>query len=151
MYEQVAGASKAGMGGGSCSSSKLPRLNGNVVVLGAGDTAFDCATSALRCGAKKVVGYGSMDSIMIAGTTALLYMSSTNILIFRYVDRNNNNWFYFLDTLLLSLNLDPMKPLCLLSFPLEHGSPTFPPLTIIDRCMWLSAKAFRACAPCQRR
>lgn len=33
---------------------QLPRLYGNVVVLGAGDTAFDCATSALRCGAKKV-------------------------------------------------------------------------------------------------
>lgn len=32
----------------------LPRLNGKVIVLGAGDTAFDCATSALRCGAKKV-------------------------------------------------------------------------------------------------
>jgi NADPH-dependent glutamate synthase beta subunit-like oxidoreductase len=29
-------------------------LYGNVVVLGAGDTAFDCATSALRCGARKV-------------------------------------------------------------------------------------------------
>ena len=42
------------MGGGSCGGSKLPRLSGNVVVLGAGDTAFDCATSALRCGAKKV-------------------------------------------------------------------------------------------------
>ncbi|RXG55874.1 hypothetical protein Avbf_11372 [Armadillidium vulgare] len=27
---------------------------GNVLVLGAGDTAFDCATSALRCGAKRV-------------------------------------------------------------------------------------------------
>jgi NADPH-dependent glutamate synthase beta subunit-like oxidoreductase len=34
--------------------SQLPSLHGNVVVLGAGDTAFDCATSALRCGAKKV-------------------------------------------------------------------------------------------------
>jgi dihydropyrimidine dehydrogenase (NADP+) len=34
--------------------SALPSLHGNVVVLGAGDTAFDCATSALRCGAKKV-------------------------------------------------------------------------------------------------
>jgi dihydropyrimidine dehydrogenase (NADP+) len=32
----------------------LPSLHGNVVVLGAGDTAFDCATSALRCGARKV-------------------------------------------------------------------------------------------------
>ena len=34
--------------------SKLPRIYGNVIVLGVGDTAFDCATSALRCGAKKV-------------------------------------------------------------------------------------------------
>lgn len=34
--------------------SELPVLHGNVIVLGAGDTAFDCATSALRCGAKKV-------------------------------------------------------------------------------------------------
>ncbi|KAK0157682.1 hypothetical protein PV328_011391 [Microctonus aethiopoides] len=36
------------------SSNSLPSLHGNVIVLGAGDTAFDCATSALRCGAKKV-------------------------------------------------------------------------------------------------
>ena len=34
--------------------SKLPELNGVVIVLGAGDTAFDCCTSALRCGAKRV-------------------------------------------------------------------------------------------------
>ncbi|XP_076321600.1 dihydropyrimidine dehydrogenase [NADP(+)]-like isoform X2 [Tachypleus tridentatus] len=34
--------------------SVLPHFYGNVIVLGAGDTAFDCATSALRCGAKKV-------------------------------------------------------------------------------------------------
>ena len=34
--------------------SKLPQLYGTVIVLGAGDTAFDCATSALRCGAKRV-------------------------------------------------------------------------------------------------
>eukprot|EP00050_Salpingoeca_kvevrii_P006076 m.287291 g.287291 ORF g.287291 m.287291 type:complete len:1028 (-) comp11749_c0_seq1:233-3316(-) len=47
----VAKASKPGMCG--C-KSKLPELHGNVVVLGAGDTAFDCATSALRCGAKRV-------------------------------------------------------------------------------------------------
>lgn len=32
----------------------MPKLAGTVVVLGAGDTAFDCATSALRCGAKRV-------------------------------------------------------------------------------------------------
>lgn len=37
-----------------CNKSQLPRLNGRVLVLGAGDTAFDCATSALRCGASKV-------------------------------------------------------------------------------------------------
>jgi len=49
---QVAKASKPGM----CScKSKLPNMkNSAVIVLGAGDTAFDCATSALRCGAKKV-------------------------------------------------------------------------------------------------
>lgn len=34
--------------------SRLASLHGTVVVLGAGDTAFDCATSALRCGAKRV-------------------------------------------------------------------------------------------------
>ncbi|XP_069686941.1 dihydropyrimidine dehydrogenase [NADP(+)] isoform X1 [Periplaneta americana] len=47
----VSKGSKAGMCG--CKSI-LPSLHGNVIVLGAGDTAFDCATSALRCGAKKV-------------------------------------------------------------------------------------------------
>ncbi|KAJ8931236.1 hypothetical protein NQ314_015880, partial [Rhamnusium bicolor] len=43
-------------GGCACkqSATLLPRLHGNVIVLGAGDTAFDCATSALRCGARKV-------------------------------------------------------------------------------------------------
>ncbi|KAH8366976.1 hypothetical protein KR200_012090 [Drosophila serrata] len=35
-------------------SAGLPKLHGNVIVLGAGDTAFDCATSALRCGARRV-------------------------------------------------------------------------------------------------
>lgn len=41
---------------GMCSScsSRIPKLHGNVIVLGAGDTAFDCATSALRCGARRV-------------------------------------------------------------------------------------------------
>jgi len=34
--------------------SRLPELHGRVIVLGVGDTAFDCATSALRCGARKV-------------------------------------------------------------------------------------------------
>jgi dihydropyrimidine dehydrogenase (NADP+) len=49
---RVADGSKRGMCG--CKASNLPKLNGNVIVLGAGDTAFDCATSALRCGASKV-------------------------------------------------------------------------------------------------
>ncbi|XP_014473773.1 PREDICTED: dihydropyrimidine dehydrogenase [NADP(+)] [Dinoponera quadriceps] len=49
----VAKSSKPGMC--ACKSyQELPSLRGNVIVLGAGDTAFDCATSALRCGAKKV-------------------------------------------------------------------------------------------------
>lgn len=34
--------------------SPLPSIRGAVIVLGAGDTAFDCATSALRCGARRV-------------------------------------------------------------------------------------------------
>ncbi|XP_032675944.1 dihydropyrimidine dehydrogenase [NADP(+)] [Odontomachus brunneus] len=49
----VAKSSKPGMC--ACKSyQELPSLRGNVIVLGAGDTAFDCATSALRCGARKV-------------------------------------------------------------------------------------------------
>ena len=48
---KVSKASKAGM---CACKSQLPQLSGRVVVLGAGDTAFDCATSALRCGAKRV-------------------------------------------------------------------------------------------------
>ncbi|CAH1112633.1 unnamed protein product [Psylliodes chrysocephalus] len=54
---KVSGASKNPNDGGCpCkrNADKLPKLHGNVIVLGAGDTAFDCATSALRCGAKKV-------------------------------------------------------------------------------------------------
>uniref|UniRef100_A0A131Y3Y0 Dihydropyrimidine dehydrogenase [NADP(+)] n=1 Tax=Ixodes ricinus TaxID=34613 RepID=A0A131Y3Y0_IXORI len=47
----VSRASKPGMCG--CKQT-LPSLFGNVIVLGAGDTAFDCATSALRCGANRV-------------------------------------------------------------------------------------------------
>ncbi|KAK3577518.1 hypothetical protein CHS0354_026474 [Potamilus streckersoni] len=48
---KVARASKAGM---CACKSQLPQISGKVIVLGAGDTAFDCATSALRCGAKRV-------------------------------------------------------------------------------------------------
>ena len=51
---RVAGGSKPGLCGCSAAAPELPKLNGNVIVLGAGDTAFDCATSALRCGARKV-------------------------------------------------------------------------------------------------
>lgn len=47
----VSKGSKRGMCG--CKSA-LPELYGRVIVLGAGDTAFDCATSALRCGARRV-------------------------------------------------------------------------------------------------
>merc|ERR1719483_440705 len=48
---KVSRASKAGM---CACKSELPEIYGSVIVLGAGDTAFDCATSALRCGAKRV-------------------------------------------------------------------------------------------------
>lgn len=48
----VSKGSKPGMC--ACKSTTLPNVYGNVIVLGAGDTAFDCATSALRCGATKV-------------------------------------------------------------------------------------------------
>lgn len=48
---KVAKASKPGM---CACKSGLPQLYGTVIVLGAGDTAFDCATSAIRCGAKRV-------------------------------------------------------------------------------------------------
>lgn len=58
----------AGAGTGSCKSThsdngslaalefdnKLPKLDGHVLVLGIGDVAIDCATSAFRCGAKQV-------------------------------------------------------------------------------------------------
>ncbi|MGH0169484.1 UNVERIFIED_CONTAM: hypothetical protein FKN15_056979 [Acipenser sinensis] len=47
----VSRTSKAGMCGCRC---KLPVVHGTVPVLGACDTAFDCATSALRCGARPV-------------------------------------------------------------------------------------------------
>uniref|UniRef100_A0A0A9X1F1 Dihydropyrimidine dehydrogenase [NADP(+)] n=1 Tax=Lygus hesperus TaxID=30085 RepID=A0A0A9X1F1_LYGHE len=49
---KVSKGSKPGMC--PCKGGSLPTLTGNVIVLGAGDTAFDCATSALRCGAKRV-------------------------------------------------------------------------------------------------
>ncbi|XP_035790818.1 dihydropyrimidine dehydrogenase [NADP(+)]-like [Anopheles albimanus] len=48
---RVSSGSKACLCAGS---TALPKLTGNVIVLGAGDTAFDCATSALRCGARRV-------------------------------------------------------------------------------------------------
>lgn len=51
---QVAKASKSGMCGCASKSASYPKLHGNVVVLGAGDTAFDCVTSAIRTGARRV-------------------------------------------------------------------------------------------------
>lgn len=50
----VSSGSKPGLCACKASVPQLPSLHGNVIVLGAGDTAFDCATSALRCGARKV-------------------------------------------------------------------------------------------------
>lgn len=47
-------ASKPGMCGCKSDASVLPKLYGKAIVLGAGDTAMDCATSATRCGAKHV-------------------------------------------------------------------------------------------------
>ncbi|KAL6074278.1 Dihydropyrimidine dehydrogenase [NADP(+)] [Balamuthia mandrillaris] len=53
---RVSAASKPGMCACKSSSSPdLPQLHGKVVVLGAGDTAFDCATSSFRCGANRVL------------------------------------------------------------------------------------------------
>ncbi|KAI1289875.1 putative dihydropyrimidine dehydrogenase [Halotydeus destructor] len=50
----VSKASKPGLCGCKMAAA-LPALHGRVIVLGAGDTAFDCATSALRCGARSVI------------------------------------------------------------------------------------------------
>ena len=54
----VSKSSKTGLcgcGSGGAQTNELPRLYGRVIVLGAGDTAFDCATSAFRCGAQRVI------------------------------------------------------------------------------------------------
>ncbi|XP_063618794.1 dihydropyrimidine dehydrogenase [NADP(+)] isoform X1 [Cydia splendana] len=61
----VSKGSKKGM---CACKSALPELHGNVIVLGAGDTAFDCATSALRCGARRVYvvfrkGFGNIRAV----------------------------------------------------------------------------------------
>jgi dihydropyrimidine dehydrogenase (NADP+) len=61
----VSKGSKPGM---CACKSTLPELRGRVVVLGAGDTAFDCATSAFRCGATRVLvcfrrGFGDMRAV----------------------------------------------------------------------------------------
>lgn len=61
-------SSAGGCSGGSCggcgsgaksetataAAAAMPDLRGRVIVLGAGDTAFDCAGSAFRCGASRV-------------------------------------------------------------------------------------------------
>lgn len=51
----VTKASKKGMCSCESEPPQLPKLYGKVVVLGAGDTAFDVASSAIRCGAERVV------------------------------------------------------------------------------------------------
>lgn len=52
--KSACGGGGAKMTTSDAAAHELPKLRGRVVVLGAGDTAFDCATSALRCGATKV-------------------------------------------------------------------------------------------------
>lgn len=49
----VSESSKKGLCG--CPAPKPPKLYGKALVLGAGDTAFDCAGSAFRCGASRVI------------------------------------------------------------------------------------------------
>jgi len=49
---RVSESSKPGM---CACKTQLPELWGRIVVLGAGDTAFDCATSSFRCGAQRVL------------------------------------------------------------------------------------------------
>jgi dihydropyrimidine dehydrogenase (NADP+) len=55
----VANAAAEGSKKGLCKCGtevpKLPELYGKVLVLGAGDTAFDCTGSAFRCGASRVI------------------------------------------------------------------------------------------------
>ncbi|XP_050426621.1 dihydropyrimidine dehydrogenase [NADP(+)] [Adelges cooleyi] len=49
------GGEKSSLGCSGGDGAGLPRMNGKrVLVLGAGDTAMDCATAALRCGARRV-------------------------------------------------------------------------------------------------
>jgi len=52
---QVSKASKPGMCCKGAATPALPALHGTVMVLGAGDTAMDCASSAFRCGAERVI------------------------------------------------------------------------------------------------
>jgi dihydropyrimidine dehydrogenase (NADP+) len=53
---KVSEGSKKGLCGcGSGAAPELPKLYGKVIVLGAGDTAFDCTGSAFRCGAARVI------------------------------------------------------------------------------------------------
>ena len=75
--------------------SALPSLHGNVIVLGAGDTAFDCATSALRCGARRVFvvfrkGFNNVravpEEVLHYILNSYLIYSTTNQ-IFEYLNR----------------------------------------------------------------
>lgn len=51
----VSQATKKGACACTSTAPSLPKLHGKVLVLGAGDTAFDCAGSAFRCGAQRVI------------------------------------------------------------------------------------------------
>jgi len=71
---EVAKASKKGL---ASEPPTMPSIYGHVVVLGAGDTAFDCATSAFRCGAKRVTvlfrrGFNDMRVCTISHCVLLL-------------------------------------------------------------------------------
>lgn len=76
----VAGCSK--IGSNSVASSGLITLKGTVLVLGAGDTAFDCATTALRCGAKKVfVVYRRYDHKLVSYRQVIIRLVLSIILL----------------------------------------------------------------------
>ena len=72
----------------------LPSLHGNIIVLGAGDTAFDCATSALRCGARRVFivfrkGFTNMravpEEVCVSFCTAVISPKKHSYRVFAYL------------------------------------------------------------------
>ena len=73
---------------GMCAcKSRLPELHGNVIVLGVGDTAFDCATSALRCGARKVFIVFRKGFTNIRAVPEEVSISRDNVFVFLYLNK----------------------------------------------------------------